>query len=117
MEFLRLLLLFLHLCGLAILVGSFAVQFPPPRGSRVRPPALMLNGSLAQLVTGVCLVGIDHGALDRQIDDAKMFVKLAVLLVIVALILVARRRPVSAGVFSLIGLLAVGDVGVAIFWT
>jgi hypothetical protein len=56
----------------------------------------MLNGSLAQLVTGVCPVRIDHGALDRQIDDAKMVVKLGVLLMIVVLILVARRRPVDA---------------------
>lgn len=115
MELLRLLLLFLHVLGLAVLIGSFAVQFPPPRGGRSKPHPLMLHGALAQLVTGIGLVMVGE-TLSDQFNTTKALVKLAVLLVVLTMILVGRRRPMNAGVFSTIGLLAVTNIGVAVFW-
>ena len=117
MEFVRLLLLFLHFVGLAVLIGGFLAQLPAAReGGRSRPATAMLHGALTQLITGVALVGVNQ-ALDEEVDNAKISVKLVVLLVVLALILVGRRRPIGTPVFMSIGALAVVNVGVAVFWT
>src|SRR5919197_156063 len=116
MEFLRLSLLFLHLGGLAALAGGLAVRLGGPREGRSMGNTVVLSSSLALLLTGAGLVPVDH-ALDRHLDDAKAGVKLAVLLVILALVLIDRRRRLSPRAFAAVGLLAAADVAVAVFWT
>ncbi|XVQ07124.1 hypothetical protein ACQP1W_31395 [Spirillospora sp. CA-255316] len=117
MEFVRLLLLFLHFVGLAVLIGGFLAQLPAAREGRTRPATAMLHGALTQLITGIALVGVAQGALDKEVDNAKISVKLLVALIILVLILVGRRRPLSTPVFMTIGALALVNVGVAVFWT
>ncbi|TDC55296.1 hypothetical protein E1281_13270 [Actinomadura sp. KC345] len=117
MEFLRLLLLFLHFVGLAVLIGGFVAQLQAARSAPSRPGTAMLHGALTQLVTGVALVGVLQGALDEEVNNAKIAVKLAVVLAVVTLILVGRRRPLSTPIFMTIGGLAIANVGVAVFWT
>jgi hypothetical protein len=117
LEFVRLLLLFFHFVGLAVLIGGFLAQLPEARAGRCKPSTAMLHGALTQLVTGVALVGVLQGALDEEVDNAKIAVKLAVVLVALTLILLGRRRPVATPVFMTIGALAVLNVGVAVFWT
>ncbi|MFC5747474.1 hypothetical protein [Actinomadura rugatobispora] len=117
MEFVRLLLLFFHFVGLAVLIGGFLAQLPAVREGRARPATAMLHGALTQVVTGVALVGVAQGALDKEVDNAKIGVKLLVALIILVLILVGRRRPLSTPVFMTIGALALVNVGVAVFWT
>ena len=115
MEFLRLLLLFLHLLGMATLLGSFLVQ------RRVAPQGPLnagwLHGSLLQLITGLGLVGVDE-VLDKELDNVKTAVKLLVLLVILGAVLVYRRREalprwVAPGLAGLV----VVNTAVAVFWT
>jgi hypothetical protein len=115
MEFVRLLLVFLHLLGMAVLVGSFLVQ------RRVAPQGPLsagwLHGGLLQLLTGLALVGVNE-ALDNEVDNAKVGVKLLVLLVILGLIVGARRRDaLPAWVAPALAGLVVVNVGVAVFWT
>lgn len=115
MEFLRLVLLFLHLLGMAALAGSFLVQ----RHTAASGPlnAGWLHGSLLQLVTGVALVGVNE-AQDNDLDHVKVAVKLVVLLVILGLVLVGRRRdPLPAWLVPAVAGLVVLNVGVAVFWT
>jgi hypothetical protein len=115
MEFLREVLLFLHLLGMATLVGAFLLQ----RRTAASGPlnAAWLHGTALQLVTGLALVGV----LEVQSDDVnhpKAAVKLLVALVIGALALAFRKRdrmpnwllPTLAG-------LVVLNVGVAVFWS
>jgi len=115
MDFVRLLLLFLHLLGMALLLGSFLVQ------RRVAPQGPLsvgwLHGSLLQLVTGLGLVGVDE-ALDKDLDNVKIAVKLLVLLVILGAIVFYRRRDtLAAWVAPALAGLVVVNTAVAVFWT
>lgn len=113
MEIVRNALLFLHLLGLASLVGGALVQISARE--RVVNPA-MLHGASTQLVTGVLLVGVLQ-ALDDEVNNAKIAVKLAVAIVVMALVVVGRRTPtVSERVFFGVAGLAVANVAVAVFW-
>ncbi|MGD9988133.1 hypothetical protein [Pseudonocardia sp.] len=117
MEFLRLLLVFVHFIGLAVLIGSFLAQLRQPAVEGRRSPGTgMLHGALVQLVTGIALVGIREGVLDLPVDNIKITVKLLILLVILGLVLFGRRKPLNQVLFSAIGVLAVVNVGLAVFW-
>ncbi len=114
MEFVRLLLIFGHLLGMATLLAGFLTQM----SARVRRmvPA-MLHGALTQIVTGALLVGVDQ-ATDHEVNNAKIGVKLAVAVAVLALVFVNRaREDVSDGLFFGVLALAVGNVAVAVFWT
>ncbi|GEL20402.1 hypothetical protein [Pseudonocardia asaccharolytica] len=118
MEILRLLLVFLHFIGLAVLIGAFVAQVSGrPKGGGFTVTSGMLHGALTQLVTGLALVGIREGALDLPVDNVKIGVKLLVLIAILALVLVGRRKSLATGGFMAIGLLSVLNVGIAVFWT
>lgn len=117
MEFLRLLLVFVHFLGLAVLIGSFLGQLrQEPVEGRRRPATGILHGALTQLVTGIALVGLREGALDLPVDNTKIAVKLLVLIAIFVLVLVGRRRPLNQVMFGAIGALAILNVGIAVFW-
>jgi Tfp pilus assembly protein PilN len=113
-DFLHKLLLFLHLVGMAAVVGGALVQVAsPPR----RVTAMILHGGLTQVVTGVLLVGVLE-ADDEEVDHAKIGVKLVVALVIVGLAWVYRKRDELADAifFGILGL-ALANVAIAVFWT
>jgi len=113
MEFVENSLLVLHFIGLASLLGGFLVQITSQ--PRVVNNA-MLHGVLTQLVTGLLLVGVLESE-DVEVDQAKVGVKLVVLLVIGALVLLNRGKDaISAAVWGLIGGLTVLNVVIAVFW-
>ncbi len=114
MEFLRLLLLFLHFLGLASLIGGLFVQI---RGPERRITPAIPYGALTELVTGPLLIGIDK-ALDRAVSDPKMGLKLLALLVITVLAFIFRKRAtLTPTVFFVLLTLSVLAVAVAVFWT
>ncbi len=113
-------LIVLHFLGLAALIGGFLVQIKTPE--RVINNA-MFHGALTQLVTGVLMVGLLYPLHKSNPDEyglpdnAKIAVKLVVLLVVLALILANRKKPViSNGVWGTIGGLAILNVIIAVFW-
>jgi hypothetical protein len=113
-DFLHNLLLFIHLVGMAGVLGGALVQIAtPPR----RVTAMILHGGLTQLVSGILLVGVLE-ADDATVDHAKIGVKLAVAVVIVGLAWGYRAREALANApfFGILGL-TLGNVGVAVFWT
>jgi hypothetical protein len=112
--FVRDLLLFLHLLGMAALIGCFLLQL------RAGPGAPLTKGWLhalgLQLVTGVALRGfapLTH----QHYDDAKLGVKLLVLLIIGAFLITytVRGRAPRWLPFTLGGLVVL-NVGIAVFW-
>jgi hypothetical protein len=114
MEFVEHLLVFAHFLGLAALIGGAFVQITA--ADKVVNRA-MLDGALTQLVTGIALVGVIEGALDEELDHAKVGLKLAILLVIVVLSWVNRKKPsIPTGIWATILGLAVVNVGIAVFW-
>jgi hypothetical protein len=114
MTYLRDLLLVLHFVGLASLLGGFLVQLS---AADRRIVTAMVHGAFTQLVTGLLPVGIIQGALHEPVDNAKIAVKLAVLVVITVLVWVNRaRQTVSNGVYFTIGGLTLANVVIAVFW-
>jgi len=111
----RAVLLFLHFVGLASLLGGYLTQLGA-KTWRVVPA--MLHGALTQLVTGVALVGVIESGTGDPVNNAKMGVKLVVLLVILGLLWTNRRKASMRLVaFQAVGLLTLADIAVAVFWT
>lgn len=106
-------LLVLHLLGMAALFGGAFVQVQ----DRVKVVnASMLYGAIAQVVTGILLVGVLEGR-DEPVDHAKIAAKLAVALVIGLLCWANRSKSkVPDGVFFGIVVLTIVNVCVAVFW-
>lgn len=116
MEFVRLVLVFLHLLGMGLLLGTFLLQLRTARGGPLSVG--WLHGAGLQLLTGLALVGVNEAA-DRDLDHVKVGVKLGVLVVIFVLILVARRagERLPSWAAPALGGLVVLNTGVAVFWT
>lgn len=116
MEFVRLLLVFLHLLGMAILVGTFLVQNRAGAGARLNVG--WLHGAALQLVTGVALQLLAP-ATDQDYIEAKLGIKLLVLLVIGGLALgyILKRVPAPRWLNPALAGLVVVNVGLAVFWT
>jgi hypothetical protein len=114
MSFVRDLLVFLHLLGMATLVGAFLLQLRAGPGAPLTKG--WLHGGALQLVTGVTLQLIAP-ATDADYNNAKLGIKLLVLLIIGALVVffMIRRTTPRWLPFTLIGLV-VANVGLAVFW-
>jgi hypothetical protein len=114
-EFVRHLLVFLHLLGMAILVGMFLLQRRAPAGAPLNVG--WLHGAALQLITGLALQLLAP-LTDADYNHMKLGIKLLVLLVIggLALVYVIRRVAVPRWLpFTLVGLVVV-NVGLAVFW-
>ncbi|MEQ4205090.1 hypothetical protein ABN028_27970 [Actinopolymorpha sp. B17G11] len=117
MEILRQVLVFIHFVGLASLLGGLLVQM---KGPERRILAAILHGALTQLVSGLLLVGVLEGLDDpaHPVDNAKIGVKLLVVLVITVLAWLNRKKPtISNGLFFALTALTLVNVAVAVFWT
>jgi hypothetical protein len=113
MDFVRDLLVFIHLLGMASLLGGALVQMPD-RDHVVN--SAMLHGALTQVVSGLLLVGVIEGQ-DENLDHTKIAVKLGIGLVVAVLCWINRSKPViPPGLFMGITLLTVANVAVAVFW-
>lgn len=116
MEFLRLLLVFLHLLGMAMLIGTFMLQAKAGAGAPVNKG--WLHGTGLQLVTGLALMGLDPANDAVEYDPVKIGVKLAVLVVIGALAVGYLRKPAAPTWLNpALGALVVVNVALAVFWT
>jgi hypothetical protein len=105
----------LHFLGLASLIGGWLVQLRA-RGERIINPA-MLHGALTQMATGLVIVGLGEGVLDREYDYAKITTKLVVTAIVLLLVWVNRRKEgIPDGLYFIIGGLAVANVVVAVLW-
>lgn len=105
--------LFLHLLGFASLFGGAFVQL---RDDIKVVNAAMLYGGVAQVVTGIALVGVIE-SLDDPLDNAKMGVKLGVALVLAVLCWINRSKErVPHGLFHSLALLTLANAGIAVFW-
>jgi hypothetical protein len=111
-EALRLILLYVHLIGFALLLGGAVAQYV---SGKLRINAAMLWGSVIQLLTGLGL-----SAPLRDGDEpapAKLVTKLVLALLIFVMVFFSRKRTqVARGHFlAIIGLTLV-TAAVAVFW-
>ncbi|AYL37775.1 hypothetical protein ACH4CD_28015 [Streptomyces fungicidicus] len=107
----------LHIIGIASLLGGFLTQMKAMGKGTARFVPAMLHGALTMLVTGVVLVGLNQ-AQDYSVDNIKIGVKLALLIVILGLVYVKRdEETVDKRLFGLVGLLTTVNVFIAVLWT
>ncbi|MFD7404046.1 hypothetical protein ACFV7R_15505 [Streptomyces sp. NPDC059866] len=107
----------LHIIGIAALLGGFFSQMKAMGEGTARFGPGMLHGALTMLVTGVILVGLNQ-ADDQSVNNIKIGVKLALLIVILGLVYVKRdEEKVDKGLFGLVGLLTMANVFIAVLWT
>ncbi|MFY1677164.1 MULTISPECIES: hypothetical protein [unclassified Streptomyces] len=107
----------LHVIGIAALLGGFLTQTKAMGQGLARYTPAMLHGALTMLITGMVLVGLNE-ADGRPVDNVKVGVKLALLVVILGLVYVKRdEERVRKSLFGLVGLLTVANVFIAVLWT
>lgn len=117
MEFLRNVIILLHLVGFALTLGAWAAE-AVARTFRFTP--LMNYGLLVSLLTGLALAapwpaGIAH-------NYPKIGVKLVILLAMGAVLGIgsARQRrsgePVNSAMFAAAGVLSMTAAGIAVLW-
>lgn len=106
----------LHLIGMAMIVGGWLAQIREPH------PVIttgILHGALVQIVTGMILVGLaSSGAVDKDLDHAKVAVKLVIAAAVAGIAVVgnARGREAPAALAHAAGSLAVVNVAIAVLW-
>jgi hypothetical protein len=113
MDFLRHLLLVVHILGFAALLGGLLVQARSPEKS---VNALMRDGAGTAFLAGLLLVGVLQ-ADDVEVNNAKIAVKGVIGLVILVLVMAnLRKQRIAQGLWALILLLTVANICVAVFW-
>ncbi|MFD5101685.1 hypothetical protein [Streptomyces albidochromogenes] len=107
----------LHIIGIAALLGGFLTQMKAMSAGTARFTPAMLHGALTMLVTGVALVGLNR-ADDQTVNNLKIGVKLAVLVVILGLVYVKRdEEKADKALFGAVGGLTVANIFIAVLWT
>jgi len=113
MEFLRHLLLVIHLLGFGALFGGLLIQARTPEKA---VNALMRDGSGTAFLAGLALVGVLE-ADDADVNNTKIAVKGVIALVILVLVMAnLRKERIATGLWALLLLLTVTNVCVAVFW-
>ena len=113
MEFLRHVLLVVHMLGFAALVGGLLVQARSPEKT---VNSLMRDGAGTAFIAGLLLVGVIE-ADDGTLDNTKIAVKGVIGLVILVLVMAnLRKERIANGLWALLLLLTVANICVAVFW-
>lgn len=116
MEILKNVVLALHIIGVVALLGGALFQISAMREGKARVLPAMMHGAWTMLVTGVILVGLQY-PLGHAVNNAKISVKLVVLIAIIVIALVNRKRDVvAAWVLPVIGGLTVVNILLATVW-
>jgi len=107
----------LHIIGIASLLGGFLTQMKAMGQGTARFVPAMPHGALTMLVTGAILVGLNQ-ADDQHVNNIKIGVKLALLVVILGLVYVKRDdERVDKSLFGLVGALTTANIFIAVLWT
>lgn len=113
MDFLRDLLIFVHLLGVAAIVGSALFV------ARGRVTPALLWGARLQLLVGLALTGVDEAG-DHPLNHTKIAVKLVIAVAVVACAEIAngreRRDNPAPQLVLAAGLLGLLNTAVAVFW-
>lgn len=116
MEILRHIVVFIHLTGFAVLFGAWAAQ---AWGGKRQITALMNVGLVIAAVAGLVLAA--PWGIEYDLDYVKLGVKLAILLIIGALMGIGQARgrrtgSVPSPLFWSIGVLTLANAAIAVIW-
>ena len=114
MTVVRLVLLYIHLIGFALLLGGAAVQY---FSGVIRINSAMVWGAGIQVLSGLGLAAPLRGGGDAEPDPAKLAVKGVVGILIFVMVFFSRKRDVvNSGHFLAIVGLTLANAAVAVFW-
>ncbi|GLZ00565.1 hypothetical protein [Actinoplanes sp. NBRC 103695] len=114
MEALRLILLYVHLIGFALLLGGLVTQY---LSGKIRINKAVLWGAIVQLLSGIGLAAPLRGGGDAEPSPVKLAVKLVIALLIFVMVFFSRKRDaVNKGHFLAIAGLTLANAAVAVFW-
>jgi hypothetical protein len=114
MDGLRLILLYVHLVGFALLLGGAVAQY---LSGKVRINSAMVWGAGIQVLSGLGLAAPLRGGGDAEPDPAKLAVKGVIGILIFVMVFFARKRDnVNTGHFLAIVGLTLINAAVAVFW-
>ncbi|WP_018682673.1 hypothetical protein [Actinokineospora enzanensis] len=114
MDFVRHLLVFLHLLGMGVLIGTFLLQLRARTGEVNKG---WLHGAGLQLLTGILLMVLAP-ATGAHYNHVKLGVKLLVVVVIAVLAFAfIAKRDNPRWLTPTLGGLVVLNTGLAVFWT
>ena len=117
MEILLNVILAIHIIGVASLLGGVIVQIPAMRAGTATVIPAIRHGAWTMLATGLLLVGLVY-AVGETVNNAKIGLKLTILIVIIVLALVYRKREKLAGwVLPTLGALTTINILLATVWT
>lgn len=106
----------LHIVGIAALLGGFLTQLKSVGAGEARILPGMQHGAWTMLVTGLALVGLNE-ADDQHVNNAKIAVKLVVLLAVLVLTYLNRdEERVGAPVMYAVGALTAANIFIATLW-
>ena len=112
MESAQLALVFIHLLGMAAVVGGY---FAGIRSVPKRLSAGMVHGSLLQLLSGVLLLGLAEMGTE-PVNHAKFGIKIAITVVLLLISWPRRRaQEIPSGTYHAVGILALTNVAIAVF--
>jgi len=112
MDFLYSALVFLHMIGLAGIIAGFLMQLMT---DNVKATKVLLHSALLQFVTGLLLVGVAEMADTADLNHVKIGVKLVIALGVVVVGVLNLRKP-AKNLAIIAGVLAIVNIGVAVFW-
>lgn len=120
-EILRNSLIVMHFIGFAAVFGAFMTQMKAMGQGVAKVVPAMVHGAWTLLATGILLVGVREWMAMMEwapeLNHMKIGIKSLVLTVLIVLILVNKKKDsVKAPVFGAIGLLALLNVVLAVFW-
>ena len=115
-------LVVLHIIGFGAVFGSSLAQLPNVKEGTAHITAGVIHGLNTMFVTGLLLGAMKYMMHDPAsgvpaVDNVKITLKMAVLIVMVVIALKYRKvQPVSAGVLGTVAGLGVLNVALAVLW-
>ncbi len=116
MEIVKQLLVVLHIVGFGVVLGATFSQLPAAKRGVGRITTGLIHGLTTMFITGLVIVGLKY-ALSEPVDNAKITIKMLVLVTMIITMLVNRKKQnVSPAVFGTIAGLAILNVAFAVMW-
>lgn len=110
--------LILHFVGIGALLGGVLTQMSGMKAGTARVVPAIMHGAWTMLVTGLILVGIAYPMGNGEdINNAKIAVKLSILIAIVVIALVNRKKDVAQKwVIPTLMTLTLTNIVIAVVW-
>lgn len=116
MEILKNVVVAIHIIGIASLLGGMLVQITSMKTGTTKIVPAIMHGAWTMLATGLILVGLAY-PLYGHVNNAKIGVKLVILIAIVVIALMNRKKETLAGrVLPTLMVLTAANIFIATIW-